>query len=138
MKECKKCGESKAFESFRKDPSIKDGYERVCKSCRALEYATDPKKKVSARRRWLKSAYGIDMAQYDQMNEAQEGKCAICDSPESVLHVDHCHTTGKVRGLLCNDCNTAIGLLKESPEVLSRAISYVVGPPGLEPGTKGL
>lgn len=125
MKECKKCKELKSFEFFRKDPSIKDGHERVCKACRAIEYANDPKKRTSARRRWLKSAYRIDMTVYDRMNEDQEGKCAICNTIDSVLHVDHCHISGKVRGLLCNNCNTGIGLLKESPEILSRAISYL-------------
>lgn len=72
----------------------------------------------------LKSNFGITFDDYTRMLEQQDGVCAICLRPEEtksrsgkakLLAVDHCHTTGKVRGLLCQFCNQAIGLLKDDP-----------------------
>jgi hypothetical protein len=82
------------------------------------------------RNRQLRSKYGITSAQYDTMLSAQNGGCAICGStsPKSrfgKFHVDHCHSTGAVRGLLCSPCNTAIGLLGDKPEVAEAAASYL-------------
>jgi hypothetical protein len=60
------------------------------------------------------------------MLKEQDGKCAICQcKPSKTLHLDHNHSTGKVRALLCQLCNHAIGLLKEQPEVLKRAATYL-------------
>lgn len=82
----------------------------------------------------LKRAYGISIEQYDSMLVAQNEVCAICENPEHVvdkngnrrkLAVDHCHTTGRVRGLLCTNCNKAIGHLKDDVRVLKKAIEYL-------------
>lgn len=77
----------------------------------------------------LKAKYGITAAQYDQMLEAQGHGCAICGRREcrtgKALAVDHSHVTGKVRGLLCGSCNKGIGLLQDSPELLTRAARYL-------------
>jgi len=64
------------------------------------------------------------------MEQAQGGVCAICGKPEATartkrLCVDHCHETGKVRGLLCSHCNRAIGLLGDSCAILASAITYL-------------
>lgn len=69
------------------------------------------------------------------MYERQNGKCQICqgdgflmrEDHQAKLMVDHCHTTGRVRGLLCHNCNRALGLFKDSPEALSRALEYLKG-----------
>lgn len=93
-------------------------------------------KDYSARASWntkLKQKYGIDAAQYDLMLAKQNGVCAICKNVERSsmfgnrvkLAVDHCHKTGKVRGLLCSGCNTGIGHFNEDPERIRRAIDYV-------------
>lgn len=76
----------------------------------------------------LKAKYDISWDQYQEMFETQNGVCAICsiDKEDETLHVDHCHTTGKVRGLLCGCCNRALGLFKDSPEILSKAEEYVL------------
>ena len=78
----------------------------------------------------LKSKYGITEDDYTVLLTEQDGKCAICmtDKPTGkwkVFAVDHCHNTGKVRGLLCNECNRGIGLLKDSPELLQAAKDYL-------------
>lgn len=76
--------------------------------------------------------YGITLDQYRAMFDAQEGKCAIClgqpkgrNAVNNRLDVDHCHTTGKVRGLLCSDCNTSLGKLSDDIGNLKRAIQYL-------------
>lgn len=83
----------------------------------------------------LKRTYGITLEQYEQMLTDQGGNCAICLKPETgktqygvkSLAVDHCHKTGKIRGLLCEKCNRAIGQLHDDVDVLRRAIDYIQG-----------
>lgn len=82
--------------------------------------------KRSKRKAVLKAQYGISVEDFDSMAASQGFACAICKLvPIKTLHVDHCHKTNKIRGLLCSQCNTAIGLLKENAEFLSRAITYL-------------
>jgi hypothetical protein len=82
----------------------------------------------------LKRSYGITLAQYEAMLAAQGGKCAICRGPERTrdkdggprrMPVDHDHNTGKVRGLICTHCNRALGMFRDSVEILKAAIEYV-------------
>lgn len=83
----------------------------------------------------LKRNYGISHKEYEEMWEKQEGLCKICNSPETVklkgvvklLAVDHCHVSGKIRGLLCNNCNRAIGMLKDCPSTLRKVALYLEG-----------
>jgi CRISPR/Cas system-associated protein Cas10 (large subunit of type III CRISPR-Cas system) len=82
-------------------------------------------------RRWnIKSKRGITIEEFNKLFDKQEGRCAICGRHQiefkRPLDVDHNHITGKIRGLLCNRCNIAIGLFSENIEVLQRAISYLV------------
>lgn len=76
-----------------------------------------------------KTLYGITDAEYQTLVIAQKGLCAICGGPPTKnrrnLSVDHCHQTGKIRGLLCSNCNTAIGLFKDLPELLEKALLYL-------------
>lgn len=85
--------------------------------------------KTRIRDRILQRKFGITLAQYNEMLEKQGGKCKICKADPKTLSkdlaVDHCHNTGKIRGLLCIACNTALGKLKDSPELLRVAISYL-------------
>jgi nitrate/TMAO reductase-like tetraheme cytochrome c subunit len=86
---------------------------------------------VSKRNYYLKRKYGITEKQYDEMLTSQNFGCAICKSKETKdersfrLVVDHCHTTGKVRGLLCSACNKGIGMFEDSKEALMEAIKYL-------------
>jgi hypothetical protein len=67
----------------------------------------------------MRRAYGMEPAEFLRLLEAQDGKCAICgggpNGPGTRLHVDHCHNSKRVRGLLCAKCNTAVGLLDDDP-----------------------
>src|SRR5690606_5587543 len=103
-------------------------------------YATDQTRKwrerhpgaatIINKRASLLREYGITLDDYFAMLERQGGVCAICHQEcqtRNSLAVDHCHETGRVRGLLCNRCNRALGLLRDDPEVIRRAASYLVG-----------
>lgn len=68
--------------------------------------------------------YGITLEQQEGMKISQDGKCAIC-LEEKKLVVDHCHASGRVRGLLCHSCNKAIGFLKDDMDRIARAIDYL-------------
>ena len=83
-------------------------------------------------RRDLFRRYGITYEDYTGLQTKQDHKCAICGSPEAgnsrtngKLFVDHCHTSGKVRGLLCSKCNHAIGLLNDDTDLLRKSIKYL-------------
>lgn len=70
--------------------------------------------------------YKITSAQYFELLAKQNGKCAICGNiSKQKLHVDHCHFTNKVRGLLCGSCNRGIGLFKDDRYLLNKAIEYL-------------
>lgn len=76
----------------------------------------------------LKFKYGMSVAAYEAMLIAQSGRCAVCGTPATarrVLHVDHCHAEGHVRGLLCVQCNTGLGHFKDDPTRLQSAIAYL-------------
>jgi hypothetical protein len=84
----------------------------------------NPAKLALARLKWRLKSYGFTLEDYNAMFEKQNGRCAICgrDVP---LHIDHDHVTGEFRGLLCFNCNTGIGSLKEDPQLLNRAAQYL-------------
>jgi hypothetical protein len=80
------------------------------------------------RRSELKRLYGITLEEYVEMFDNQNGVCAICKKEcktKNSLSVDHDHTTGKVRGLLCNACNRAIGMLGDNADILRKAAEYL-------------
>lgn len=74
----------------------------------------------------LKNRYSLSLEDYNKILTDQNGVCAICLQPQKEkLHVDHCHTTNIVRGLLCGNCNRALGLMKDNIDFLSKAIKYL-------------
>lgn len=118
-------------------------YKSTCKDCSAARargwYAVHTEQGLTNRRRLqLKQDYGLTPEEYDELLAAQGGVCAICRQPETTtdprsqrpyvrLPVDHCHETGRVRGLLCHRCNRAIGLLRDDVDLLRAAIAYLEG-----------
>jgi hypothetical protein len=92
------------------------------------EYRKRPERKVADREGHLRRKYGMTVADYDRMFEAQGGVCAICFEarPEDrTLHVDHDHESGVIRGLLCFRCNNALGDFREEYELFQRAADYL-------------
>jgi hypothetical protein len=75
--------------------------------------------------RHMKRHYDIDLEEYERLYEQQEGRCKICKEPKNRLGVDHCHETGKVRGLLCRKCNAGIGMLNDDPNLVRAALEYL-------------
>ena len=96
--------------------SASDGLATLCKSCKA----------VKGRVGHLKRHYGLTEAERDEMVASQTGLCVICPKVPAV-HVDHCHKTGRVRGVLCFNCNSAIGKLGDDPDAVRRAAVYLEG-----------
>lgn len=132
MKTCSTCKESKLHTAFVKSPLHKDGYHGVCKPCRNDQRRKNGRADTKEqRRKWaLKSSFNLTIEQYNSMLRQQGGVCKICKAgPETsykgVLHVDHNHKTGKVRGLLCAACNVAIGYMVDSPARLRDAATYL-------------
>lgn len=154
-KVCSTCKVEKEITEFSKDKTEKDGYTYSCKVCRNKRYndwAKENKDKVrernakraedrqayyqsergiiSSRRTHLKRKYNMTLEEYNVILESQNGVCDICKEPESYgratfLSVDHCHNSNTIRGLLCNNCNRAIGLLKDDIDVLENAVKYL-------------
>ena len=91
-------------------------------SCRAC-YETDRRSKSRARN--LKYHRKILLEEYETQYQQQDGRCLICHMQFRLLLVDHDHQTGQIRGLLCNGCNSAIGLLKENKQLLHNAVKYL-------------
>jgi formate dehydrogenase maturation protein FdhE len=83
--------------------------------------------KVVERRFHLKKNFWMTLLEYQKMFDAQNGVCAICGSPpgKKSLAVDHCHSTGLIRGLLCSMCNRSLGGFRDSQELLASAIRYL-------------
>jgi hypothetical protein len=96
---------------------------------RRVAYAQNPPPKVDPRKRkntTLKSKYGTNIEHYEFLIKKQNGKCAICKETQTKsLHLDHCHATGKIRGLLCFKCNSALGKFMDSKAILNNAINYL-------------
>lgn len=95
------------------------------------QYRDENRKTLSDKERQRK--FGITPERYSELLESQNGACAICKQPETAtrlgkvkaLAVDHCHQSGAIRGLLCADCNTGIGKLKENIDIFNSAIQYL-------------
>ena len=142
---CKKCGEPKAWV---KDASSVRGYRFKCVPCRkatcaANYYSRSPEERKEIylknydpekqRRIMLKSKFGITLEQWDEIYERQGGVCWMCGHDGKGIHkwnrlmVDHCHSTGEVRGLLCHHCNAGLGHFKDDPLLLQRAMDYLNG-----------
>jgi hypothetical protein len=132
------------------------GYGFGCKACRLIidrQWRKDNKDKIternlnnkakrqafyqselgveSSRRAHLKRMFNLTLEDYNKMFEEQNGVCAVCNQPEpssrlSFLCVDHCHDSNKIRGLLCSNSNRALGLMKDSVDIVKKAVKYLL------------
>lgn len=153
MVKCQKCKVPKDSTMFWKDRSRSNGLKSWCKQClnkyeKDRLQTFDPEKRKEQLSRWNSSfyenhrekiranqvesrllvRYGISKDQYDSLYESQNGCCAICGKHSAEfkksLHVDHCHKTNKIRGLLCPGCNISLGIL-EKTEWVEKAQGYL-------------
>ena len=143
FKTCTKCKETRPIDDFHNDRTGKNGKRSQCRFCvlaankdwqaRNPEHAKECWKRSSNKRyskdvrqkRRLKS-YNLSESQYTLLVSFSAGKCNICERELGTKeHIDHCHDSGKVRGLLCVKCNTAIGLLNDDAALMRRAIEYI-------------
>lgn len=129
---CKKCGKDKPHTEFYASRTSQSGQRGNCKDC---------DKKLRKRygqqnpRRHLKSNFGIDVLEFERMFIDQGGRCKICNrmitllvvesDKNNVAHVDHCHITSIIRGLLCNKCNSALGYFNDDFKLIERAAEYL-------------
>ena len=108
------------------DPARVNAYQRKWRE-------KNPEAVVRIRRRRALQEYGLTTAEYERLFVAQNGLCAICGKPETLvkngklqlLSVEHCHATNRVRGLTCNTCNRGLGLFKDDPALLRAAADYL-------------
>jgi len=134
-RKCRTCGLQKnLIEDYylsRKDSTLASSYAYECKACtikRTCEY--NLKHRPHRKSQELERHYGITLSQFNRMLEEQHHACAICGALEpggkwKNFHVDHNHKTGTVRGLLCSNCNSAVGLLDGSINNFERAVLYL-------------
>lgn len=128
---CQKC---KEFKNLAQMSKVR---QNLCKKCAGAHVRAwkklHPREWDRLRRRaHLFKKYGITLEQYENLIEIQGRKCAICqeerlyDSRSFRPHIDHCHKTGIVRGILCGGCNMGLGALKDDPKIVQRALSYLL------------
>lgn len=136
IKKCNKCLEYKEDNCFYKR-IYKNGIislEPRCIKCKSDYYKKHFRKTFYSHRNRRRSAqlkhhYGISLEDYNHILNNQAGVCAICKLPsknEKRLAVDHCHSSGRIRGLLCDACNLALGKFKDNIESLKKAIEYLL------------
>ena len=73
----------------------------------------------------INKVFGLSQEQYETLLKMQQGLCYICNIQLLKMNIDHCHKTGKVRKLLCTDCNVGLGFFKDNPEVIHKALLYI-------------
>ncbi|MEU9412560.1 endonuclease VII domain-containing protein [Streptomyces sp. NPDC048281] len=115
-KRCPQCEVVKPHSEWERNKTSSDGWASYCRACRA------ERNRVS----YFKRKYGLTEVERAALVASQQGVCCICLSAPAA-HVDHCHETGRVRGVLCFSCNAALGQFKDQPEVIRRAAAYVEG-----------
>lgn len=111
-KSCSHCNVIKSLDDFHKSGKASDGRASWCKAC-ANSIAREARKRSyskDSKRKWqLKTRYNLTPEAIQAMRDSQGGKCALCEEDLEKFHVDHCHNTGAVRGLLCHRCNIRLG-----------------------------
>lgn len=133
LRKCRDCDKEAHNESDLEDfcynSHQKHNRDNLCKRCNAERASKRRNQKNYTKEKHLKNRYGITLNEYNLMFSEQKGCCKICGTHQSELKkslaVDHCHTQGDVRGLLCQNCNTALGLFKDNIKALENAIEYL-------------
>jgi len=137
-KVCIKCGESKELDMFSKGSKYKDGRRNTCKKCHSFYVTTYYKSNPNKRQLKNKTDFnwkrhGLTKEQYDKLMKKHDGKCHSCKD-RLAINIDHDHSCcssqrsscGKcIRGILCSQCNTALGLLNDEPKKIKSLLKYI-------------
>lgn len=132
-KRCARCKVTKPSSEFTIRRVSADGLRYECRACAAIvnrrnQAKEDPEKR---RLRELRVRYGLVPAQWHELFEGQRGVCAICHGPMKQICVDHCHRTGRVRGLLCSWCNAMLACI-DADGFVERALAYIAAKPRVD------
>lgn len=135
QKKCGRCENIKPSAEFMTNKKVPSGLSSWCRQCNRAHVKEwnekNPEKRSEGiRRSKLKRAYGITPEEWEELFDSQGRVCAICMSSKSGFspsnfHVDHCHTTNVVRGILCGKCNVGLGHFRDEIATLERAIEYL-------------
>lgn len=141
LKRCNACFEVKDITEFSINRSCSDGLMRQCRKCNTarVQIFNQNRTAVAVRKTQYRK-HGLTKEQYDELHQAQDGKCAVCEIDLSMLapkriHIDHDHgccvssySCGEcIRGILCHDCNVGLGLFKDDLGILEKAMKYLDG-----------
>lgn len=129
MKNCQKCRVDKELEEFYKDKHSADGRQAWCKACHRKRWGDYTKREGVAARRYDVEAqrkFGLRPGELIYLRKAQDNRCLGCGKSGKLV-VDHDHAVGRVRGLLCRNCNSALGLVYDNPDVLLELWAYLKG-----------
>lgn len=135
---CGKCLESKEESAFSKKKKSKTGYSSKCKAChndycREVWYIKNKDKQIKASNNWKKEnkykvlsyTYNTSENTIKELFHNFNNKCGICNKEIIRGNIDHCHISGKLRGILCKKCNLGLGLFFDNKEFLQKAIDYL-------------
>lgn len=133
LRTCRDCGEHKwlSVSSVRTQMKLGKPVNGRCIKCSVSQPRVENPKCKNAYDRNLRRKYGIGESHYNDILSSQGGCCAVCGSPsnnedrQKHLSLDHSHTTGKIRGVLCHNCNHGLGQFKDNPELLRKAAAYL-------------
>ncbi|MET7613789.1 endonuclease VII domain-containing protein [Streptomyces seoulensis] len=125
-KRCVRCGKSKPRAAFARKTYSRGGQDPVCGGHKRCRRCGEVKPHNERHGKGDRLASRLTVAERDAMVDSQRGLCVICLNAPAA-HVDHCHKTGRVRGVLCFNCNSAIGKLGDDPEAVRRAAAYLEG-----------
>jgi hypothetical protein len=122
MKRCPTCKEAKPPDEFYKSKSTV-----CCRTCHKKYCQKYYRERSLNRNKWdmRSKKYGVSIEVLAEMDKKQEGRCAICQREYKTPHLDHCHVTGKVRGLLCSACNKGLGFFGDELDHLQAAVNYL-------------
>lgn len=149
QKRCSGCGETKPLGDYHRSRNERSGRTSLCRVCvkayrkehyrarkaSGAERAYNAQRFDKTRDMNLRRNFGISLERYEELKATQGGVCAICGEPPRgvirktgvpfSLAVDHCHSSGRIRGLLCNQCNQGLGCFRDRPDLLLAAIEYL-------------
>lgn len=133
-KVCASCKQLKPTHEFHVNRASSDSYHYYCKSCQNEKNgkyrATNPEKVKQSRlasykRNYVRRTYGLTPADFDALMAAQGGCCPICRKKLKRPSVDHCHGTGRIRGILCRHCNSSLSVFENDPSAIVRLAAYL-------------